>query len=61
MPKYTINATRETYFEFEIEAESEEAAIAEVHRIELEEDVESYAYDWFPLEVTDVEEYEEEN
>jgi len=60
MPLYTINATRETYYEFAIEAETEEEAIAEMNRIEVEEDVESYAYDWFPLEITDVEEEEAE-
>lgn len=60
MPLYTIQASRETYYEFQIEAEDQEAAEAEVSRIELEEDVEAYAYDWFPLEITDVEEEEQE-
>lgn len=61
MPLYTIQATRETYYELEIEADNEDAAREEVSRIELEEDIESYAYDWFPLEITDVEENEEDN
>lgn len=54
MPLYTILATRETEYSFEIEAASEQEAIAEMQRIEIEEDVENYAYDWYPLEVTDV-------
>ena len=59
MPLYKITATKETYYEFEIEAESEVQAIEEVNRIELTEDVEEYAYDWYPLEITDIEEEEE--
>lgn len=59
MTLYTIIATRETQYEFSIEADSEAEAIAEVNRIELEEDIETYAYDWYPLEITDIEEEEE--
>jgi hypothetical protein len=59
MPLYSITASREIYYEFEIEAESEAQAIEEMNRIELSENVEEYAYDWFPLEVTDIEEEEE--
>jgi hypothetical protein len=59
MPLYNITASREIYYEFEIEAESEAQAIEEMNRIELSENVEEYAYDWFPLEVTDIEEEEE--
>lgn len=59
MPLFDITATRETIYEFSIEADTEEEALAEVNRIELEEDIESYAYDWYPLEVTDIEEAEE--
>jgi hypothetical protein len=59
MPLYTITASRETFYEFEIEADSEGEAIAEVNRIELNENVEDYAYDWLPLEITDVTEEEE--
>ena len=61
MPLYTITATRETYYEFEIEAGSEGEAIAEVNRIELNENVEDYAYDWLPLEIIDVTEDEAVN
>ena len=59
MTLYTIIATRETQYEFSIEANSEAEAIAEVNRIELEEDIETYAYDWYPLEISDIEEEEE--
>lgn len=56
MTKYTIEASREIYYEFVIEADSETEAIKEMNRIELSENVEDYAYDWFPLEVTEIEE-----
>jgi hypothetical protein len=59
MPLYTIIAKRETIYEFNFEAEDEASAIAEVNRIELTEDVEEYAYDWYPLEVTEIEEIED--
>jgi hypothetical protein len=59
MPLYTIIAKRETLYEFNFEADSEEEAIKEMNRIELNEDVEEYAFDWYPLEVTDIEEEEE--
>lgn len=55
MPKYTILAKRETLYEFQIEADSENEAMEEMERIESAEDVEEYAYQWFPLEVTEVE------
>ena len=58
MPKYVIIAKRETLYEFEIEANSEEEAIEEMNRIELSEDVEEYAYKWYPLETTKIEEQE---
>jgi hypothetical protein len=57
MPLYRIAATREVYYEFDIEADTEKQALEEMARIELsKKDVERYAYDWFPLEVTDIEE-----
>lgn len=58
MPLYSITATRETLYEFSIEADSEAQAIEEMNRIEIAEDVEEYAYDWYPLEITDIEEVE---
>ena len=54
MPKYIITASREIFYEFEIEAESEGPAIAEVKRIESDQNFESYAYEWSPLEFIDV-------
>ena len=56
MPKYTIIAKRETFYEFDIEANTEQEAIEEMNRIEIAENVEDYAYDWFPLEVDSIEE-----
>ena len=60
MSLYRITATRETHYEFDIEAETEQEALDEMNRIELSENVEDYAYDWYPLEVTDIEEEEAE-
>jgi hypothetical protein len=59
MPLFKIEATREVYYDFEIEAETEDQAIAEIERIERDEDVEIYAIDWYPLEVQSIEEEEE--
>jgi hypothetical protein len=60
MPLYTIIATRETVYEFNFEADDEASAIEEVNRIELNEDIEEYAYDWYPLEITEINEEEQE-
>jgi hypothetical protein len=60
MPLYTIIATREVQYEFNINADDEASAIEEINRIELNEDVEEYAYDWYPLEVTEINEEEQE-
>jgi vancomycin permeability regulator SanA len=60
MTKYTVTATRETYYEFEIEAENELAAEDQVRQLEIEGDIETYAYDWYPLEIESVEEEDEE-
>lgn len=59
MPKYIITATRETYYEFEIEATDEHDAEDQMHNLELTGDIETYAYDWYPLEVESIEEEEE--
>ena len=58
MPTYTITATRETIYEFEIEAETAEEAEDQVRQIELTDEVENYAYDWYPLDITSIEEEE---
>ena len=59
MPLFDITATRETVYQFAIEADTETQALEEIERIEREENVEDYAVDWYPLEITDVEEAEE--
>lgn len=61
MPKYTVTATRETYYEFEVDAIDEADAEDQVRQLELEGDtVEESAIDWYPLEIESVEEQEEE-
>jgi hypothetical protein len=60
MPRYTVSATRETYYEFEVEATDEHDAEDQVHQLELEGDIEEYAVDWYPIQTMDVEEVEEE-
>ena len=59
MTTYKILATRTTHYEFEIEADTQSEAIDEMQRIEIKENVEDYAYDWFPLEVEQIYEVEE--
>ena len=58
MTLYKILAKRETLYEFEIEANSEDEAILIMDNIQLTEDVENYAYDWYPIEVDEIEEIE---
>ena len=55
MQLYRITARRETLYEFDIEAESEEEAIEEMNRKDLSEDVDEYGYEWSKLEITDIE------
>ena len=59
MPLFKIEATRETIYEFEIEADTQEEAEDQVRQIELTDEVENYAYDWYPLDITSIEEEEE--
>jgi hypothetical protein len=59
MPLYTITATRETKFEFTIEADSEQEALDEMQRIDDTEDSDEYAYEYSAFEVTDIEVEEE--
>ena len=58
MTKYMINAYREIYYSFEVEADNVDNAIDEMRSIELTENVEAYAYDWYPLEVDEINELE---
>jgi hypothetical protein len=55
MPEYDINAYREIYYAFEIEAENVEA-IEQMRSIELTDTVEDYACDRYPLEIDEVNE-----
>ena len=58
MTKYMINAYREIYYSFEVEADNVDKAIEQMRTIELTENVEDYAYDWYPLEVDEITELE---
>lgn len=61
MPKYNIEAQRTTYYYIEgLEAISEEAARQMVFMENLPEDIETYAVDWDPVDVQDIDELEEE-
>ena len=59
MPKYTINAYREIYYSFEVEADDVDKAIEQMRTLELTDNVENYAYDWYPLEVDENSELEQ--
>jgi hypothetical protein len=52
MPKFKVLASREVYYEFEIEAESKDLC-EEILKEIAQEELEKYAYDWSPLEVFD--------
>ena len=58
MTTYRIIAKRETWYEFPIEANSEQEAIEKMNNIEIVAHSEEYAYDWFPLEVQEIQEEE---
>ena len=58
MTKYMINAYREIYYSFEVEADSVDNAIEQMRTIELTDNVEDYAYDWYPLEDDEINELE---
>lgn len=60
MPLYTIIAKRESLYDIQIEADSEAEALEEMNRIELNEDIEDYAIDWYPLEVVEINDDEEQ-
>jgi|688.fasta_scaffold852848_2 hypothetical protein len=54
MTMYSINASRTIDYEFEIEANSEQEAIAIMNTIELSENAEEYAYNWYPMQVIEI-------
>ena len=58
MAKYKILASREIFYEFEIEADSHENAELRVKDISVNEDIAKYAYDFAPIEIFDNEECE---
>ena len=53
MPKYKILASREVFYEFEIDADSKEAAEENLKELVQKEQIDKFAYDWAPLEVFD--------
>ena len=53
MPKFKLLASREIFYEFEVDSDSSENAEILVKEIALNEDIEKYAYDWAPLEIFD--------
>lgn len=58
MPTYNLVAKREIFYELEIEADTEAEAIKEMERREISDNIEDYAYEWFPLEIVEIEEAE---
>jgi hypothetical protein len=53
MPKFKILASREVFYEFEIDADSKEAAEENLKELVQKEQIDKFAYDWAPLEVFD--------
>jgi hypothetical protein len=53
VPKYKILASREVFYEFEIDADSKEAAEENLKELVQKEQIDKFAYDWAPLEVFD--------
>ncbi len=53
MPKFKLLASREIFYEFEVDSDTPENAEILVKEIALNEDIEKYAYDWAPLEIFD--------
>jgi hypothetical protein len=55
MTQYTILAKRETFYEFPIEADSEQEAIDKMRNIDDVADVEEYAYNFSALVISSIE------
>jgi phosphoribosylformylglycinamidine (FGAM) synthase PurS component len=53
VPKFKLLASREIFYEFEVDSDSSENAEILVKEIALNENIEKYAYDWAPLEIFD--------
>lgn len=56
MPRFKLLASREIFYEFEVDSDSPENAEILVKEIALNESIEKYAYDWAPLDIFDNEE-----
>lgn len=56
MTTYKISAQQLVYFDFEIEAETEQEAIDEVMRIDNYGDIFSYVESWEPLHIGTIKE-----
>ena len=55
MSLYTILATKETYYEVPIEADSEAEALDIFNAYELQNDIARFEVDSYPLEITSIE------
>ena len=55
MTQYKILAKRETFYEFPIEADSEQEAIDKMRDIDNVADVDDYAYDFSSLVISSIE------
>jgi hypothetical protein len=53
MPKFKILASREVFYEFEIEAGTKELAEQALKELVQQDQIDKYAYDYAPLEVFD--------
>jgi hypothetical protein len=58
MPNYIITANREVFYCYNIKANTEKEAIEKMYEIDSENYAE-YAYDWVPLQVTEITKDEE--
>ena len=55
MSLYTILATKEIYYEVQIEADTEAEALDIFNAYELANDIERFEIDSYPLEITSIE------
>ena len=58
MAKYMINAYREIYYSFEVEADNVDKAIDEMNRIEISENAEDFSFEWEAFDVAEIKELE---
>jgi hypothetical protein len=56
MPLFKVIAKRETFYEFVFDAENPESAVEMMNELQLSEEVEDYAYDWWPLTIESINE-----